>query len=61
MTVCDTNNTAQWMGVQKLNNEENLIQFLGPYLIFLAASTVFTSVLYHQKRKRFAFITIKLI
>ncbi|XP_055298732.1 piezo-type mechanosensitive ion channel component-like isoform X4 [Sitodiplosis mosellana] len=53
LTMCDTNNTAQWIGIQKLNNEENLLQFLGPYLIFLAASTVFTSILYHQKRKRF--------
>lgn len=58
MTICDTNNTAQWIGVQKLNNEQNLMQFLGPYLIFLAAASVFTSVSYHQKRKRLVFIEI---
>lgn len=56
MTFCDTNDTAKWIGVQKVNNEESLIRFLGPYLIYLAAATVFTSILYRQKRKRFVLV-----
>ncbi|XP_031619192.1 piezo-type mechanosensitive ion channel component-like isoform X2 [Contarinia nasturtii] len=53
MAFCDINSTATWIGVQKLNSHKNLIQIFAPYLTFLAAGTLFASVLYYQTRKRF--------
>lgn len=53
MTFCDMNNTAQWIGLYRSSNDENLIQFLGSYLFYLASATLFATVLYYQRRKRF--------
>lgn len=53
MTVCDINNTAHWIGVYKTNEEQNLIHFLGAYLMFIAAAMVFCTVSYYQIGKRY--------
>lgn len=53
MVLCDVNNTAHWIGLHEVNDERNLIQYLGVYLIFIAAALVFSTVSYYQVRKRY--------
>lgn len=53
MTFCDMNNTAQWIGLYRSTDDENLVQFVGSYLIYLASATLFATVLYYQRRKRY--------
>lgn len=53
MTFCDVNNTAQWIGLSWPSDNQNLIQFLSPYWIYLGTATLFTTVSYYQTRKRF--------
>lgn len=56
MALCDVNNTAHWIGLYEMNDEQNLIEYLGVYLIFIAAAMVFSTVSYYQVRKRFILI-----
>lgn len=59
MALCDVNNTAHWIGLYETNDDQNLIEYLGAYLIFIAAAMVFSTVSYYQIRKRFILIQDK--
>lgn len=60
MVLCDVNNTAHWIGLHEANDDRNLIQYLGVYLIFIAAALVSSTVSYYQVRKRYFLIRKKL-
>lgn len=46
------NNTANWIGFNKLVKDQTLMQLLNDYIVYIVALTVFNLILLYQQRKR---------
>lgn len=46
------NNTANWLGFNKLEEGQNLMDLLNGYITYIVALTVYNLILMHQQRKR---------
>lgn len=46
------NNTANWVGFNKLLEGETLMHQLSDYIIYIVAVTIYNLILIHQQRKR---------
>lgn len=46
------NNTANWLGFNKLVDGQTLMQLLSGYIVYIVALSVFNLILMHQQRKR---------
>ncbi|XP_031619375.1 piezo-type mechanosensitive ion channel component isoform X7 [Contarinia nasturtii] len=47
------NNTANWVGFNKLVHGQTLMQLLSGYIVYIVALTIYNLILLHQQRKRF--------
>lgn len=47
------NNTANWIGFNKLTPNETLMQFLSGYIGYIVALTIYNLILLYQQRKRY--------
>lgn len=47
-----TNNTANWIGFNKLVKSQTLFQLLDHYIVYIVALTVYNIILLSQQRKR---------
>lgn len=47
-----TNNTANWIGFNKLVKGQTLMQLLENYIVYIVALTVYNIILLVQQRKR---------
>lgn len=46
------NNTANWVGFNKLTQGQNLMQLLSGYIVYIVALTIYNLILLNQQRKR---------
>lgn len=46
------NNTANWLGFNKLVEGQTLIQLLSGYIVYIVTLTIYNLILLHQQRKR---------
>lgn len=46
------NNTANWLGFNKLVEGQTLMQLLSGYIVYIVALTAYNLILIHQQRKR---------
>lgn len=46
------NNTANWIGFDKLEPDQTLMQLLDDYIIYIVALTLYNIILLAQQRKR---------
>lgn len=47
------NNTANWLGFNKLLEGQTLMQLLSEYIVYIVALTAYNMILLHQQRKRY--------
>lgn len=48
-----TNNTANWIGFNKLVKGQTLMQLLENYIFYIVALTIYNVILLTQQRKRY--------